>query len=117
MLNEDTHDIDITSSTMHLTPTVDETCKQRVIVRLLTYRNEWFLDRKVGVPYYESILGKNRSKETIDSILKRTILQTEGVISLDYYRSKFEYTGREYYLYFWMTVEGGKEPIPVELTI
>jgi len=47
--------------------------------RLLFIRAEWRYNKTIGVPYYEFILVDNPNFLTIESIFKKTILETEGV--------------------------------------
>jgi len=37
---------------------------------------EWFLDQRLGVPYFERILNKSTEPELIDSTLKDVVLST-----------------------------------------
>ncbi len=55
---------------------------QHVRSRLLFYKNEWFLDRSAGVPYFEEVFVKPSRPDNVESILKSEILQTPGVLSL-----------------------------------
>ncbi len=55
---------------------------QRIIQRLRTFRGEWFLDRSVGLPYYQDILIKNPNVETVQGLFRQAILKTPGVTRL-----------------------------------
>lgn len=55
---------------------------QHVRTRLLTYLNEWFLDRESGVPYFEQVFIKPVNLNNVESILKTTIIRTPGVSEL-----------------------------------
>lgn len=55
---------------------------QAVSTRLRLFRGEWFLNILSGVPYYQDILGKNKRLDQIETDLRDTILQTEGVEKL-----------------------------------
>lgn len=57
--------------------------------RLLLLKGEWFLDVTVGTDYAGAILGVNTAA-TRDLELKRTILQTQGVLELVSYTSQLE---------------------------
>ena|SRR5690349_10960065 len=59
-----------------------ERIRQAVGIRLRTWLGEWFLDTSHGVPYLESILGKNRRPEIVEAILRSQILQVNGVKSI-----------------------------------
>ena len=52
---------------------------QHVRTRLLFYREEWFLDTRAGVPYFQSIFVKPVNLPNVESIFKSTILNTPGV--------------------------------------
>lgn len=111
------HDLDITSGDFTLTETESESLRQRLVIKLLTFQGEWFLNQNEGIPYYQSILGKNRAKETIDTIFKTAILNTPDVISLDSFQSSIDNRTRAYSLSFRVRSNNANEPIPVELTI
>lgn len=102
----DNHDIDIVEGDFVLTSTETLSIRQKLIIKLATFRGEWFLDSTLGIPYWTSILGKNRSKETIDTIFKRAILSTEGVREIVAFQSNIT-PQREYVMRFTArTVEG-----------
>lgn len=56
--------------------------RQELTVRLRWFRGEWFLDRRTGVPWFESILGQKTALSLIERILRRAILATPGVESI-----------------------------------
>ena len=59
---------------------------QRIQCRLQTFKGECFLDREIGVPYYEEILKKNPDLGRIRSLLSSVISGVDGVdkiLSLD----------------------------------
>lgn len=57
----------------------DEATAQAVETRLLMLLNEWFLDTDAGVPYLQDIMVKPGNMPLAQAIIKRTILETEGV--------------------------------------
>lgn len=63
--------------------------------RLRTFLGEWFLDTTIGVPYYQEILKKNPSPVTVASILKREIMNTDGVIELKGFGMTFDAKNRK----------------------
>lgn len=73
-------------TTIVLCPDVQSLVRQRVAIQLKTIYGEWFANRNFGVPYFESIVGKN-TQDTADAILRTTITDTEGVIRLIEYES------------------------------
>ena len=80
LLNED-GDIKIENGKLSLTGKV----AQKVVITLKTFLGEWFLDDEetVGIPYFQSILGKKISKEKLDQIFKNKILEIEEVLKID----------------------------------
>ncbi|MDA9008634.1 hypothetical protein N9K16_01595 [Alphaproteobacteria bacterium] len=66
-----------------------EQVAQRVKTRLLMFKEEWFLDEREGMPWFQDILVKPMDQGFVESEMKRIILETEGVeklttFSLDY---------------------------------
>lgn len=59
-----------------------EAVAQRVKTRLYLLQGEWFLDTDAGVPYLQKIATKPVDLNYAESILKQTILETEGVDSI-----------------------------------
>lgn len=86
---------------------------QRLHIRLLTFREEWFLDTSYGVPYW-SFLGKKVKKSSVDLIFQREILAENGVKELTFFESTFE--NRKYTLSFRVKVATGDETETITLT-
>jgi hypothetical protein len=53
--------------------------RQDLAVRLRWFKGEWFLDRRTGVPWFQSILGHKAEDITIERIIRRVIQTTPGV--------------------------------------
>jgi hypothetical protein len=68
---------------------------QHVKIRLRFFLTEWFLDQRVGVPYYRSILVKNANENIIREILRKVIVQTPGIASLESFTFTFSDTERK----------------------
>ena len=66
-----------------------ECVAQAVRTRLMLLTGEWFLDLAEGTPYATHVFGKHVAA-TYDPILRRRILQTEGVNEILFYESLFE---------------------------
>lgn len=62
---------------------------QAVKTRLALLSGEWFLDLTEGTPYATHVWGK-QVRETYDPILRRRILQTQGVRELVSYESAWD---------------------------
>lgn len=99
LLTDPEHDIEIVDGDFVITPSEQVSIRQRIIIKLLSFQGNWFLDSEEGLPWFQSILGKNRSKETIDTIFKRAILSTEGVREITSFQSNIT-PQREYVMQF-----------------
>lgn len=67
----------------------DEATAQAVKTRLLLF-NEWFLDTDAGVPYLQKVMIKPSNLPLAEALIKRTILQTEGVAELRSFGMTFD---------------------------
>lgn len=67
-----------------------EACAQRVKTRLLLIQEEWFMDISAGVPWLQNIMVKPGNVTLAESIIKRTILQTEDVAELRSFTMTFD---------------------------
>lgn len=47
--------------------------------RLAFFRGEWFLDQRLGVPYYQQIMRPNPNRALISQIFRDVIASTPGV--------------------------------------
>lgn len=80
-INTATGDIELTGNDFELT-TGREAIEQHLAQRLKTFINEWFLDLRIGIPYFEHIFKKRFDPVIVDSVLKREIIRTPGSIEL-----------------------------------
>lgn len=83
-----------------------QTVGQRLKIRLLTFREEWFLDTEYGVPYWQAILAKKIPKSRVDSILQQEILLEQGVKEIVSFTSTF--ANRQYSASFRVRVSTGE---------
>ena len=93
-------------TTIRLCETTEELTRQRLAITLRTFKGEWFGNTAFGVPYFESIWGKN-NKEATDAVFRRTILSVEGVLSIIRFESEIDPTTREYSAVFSVNGESG----------
>ena len=59
-----------------------EQVAQRVKTRLLVFKEEWFLDQREGMPWFQDILTKPLDQGFVESEMKRIILETPDVEKL-----------------------------------
>ena len=55
---------------------------QHIKQRLLAILGEWFLDQSVGLPWFDTILGKYRSLDVVEALIRTQITETPGVEEL-----------------------------------
>jgi len=68
----------------------DERLMQKLKIKLLTFRGEWFHNTLYGVPYWQDILGKKSTKSRIDVIFQEAILEEEGVLEIVSFQSSLQ---------------------------
>ncbi len=73
-----------------------EALAQRVKTRLYLIQKEWFLDTDAGVPYIPRVVKKPVDLQDANGVLKRTILGTEGVLSLASYTFDLNHQTRKF---------------------
>ena len=56
---------------------------QRINCRLKFFLGEWFLDRRLGVPYYRDVLRKGADHNVVRSVLLKVVATTPGVSTVD----------------------------------
>lgn len=79
---------------------------QHLKIRLRFVRGEWFLDQRVGIPYYSQIWVKNPNLAAIQSVFRRAIVTTPGVEALERIDQQFDAATRELSLSFSAKLEG-----------
>lgn len=87
---------------------------QRLKIKLLTFRGEWFLDTSYGIPYWQRILGLKIRKSDLDLIFQQAILEERGVKEITFFRSSF--SSRIYSLTFRVKVTSGDETETITIT-
>lgn len=71
---------------------------QNMRIRLRFFLGEWFLDQRLGVPWIQRIFVASPDIRDVDQILRRVILSTPGIASVDRFASRFERGERRYYV-------------------
>lgn len=89
---------------------------QRVITRIRRLKGEWFIDTSAGMPYIQDILGK-RDINYFKLLLRKEILNTDGVESIDNFRLSFNSKTGHISVYVEIKVSGEFIPIVQEFTL
>lgn len=100
LLDPVTHDLVFVNGQATVTQTQSEIVTQRLKIALYTFLGEWFLDTSIGVPYFQQIFGKVRSKSAIDVIFQNIIANDEGVVEIREFSSDLSTSDRGYTMTF-----------------
>lgn len=93
------------SGKMLLLATKQELVKQRLQIKLKTFKGEWWLDTSFGIPYRDTgdgkaIIGKGFTKKDIDALYVAAINEDPDVNSIEYFYSEYDSVQRWYNLSF-----------------
>ena len=92
LIDQITKDLAFVDDDIQLVVGIDE-IKQRVLIRLRFFFQEWVLDRGAGTKWYQLVLRKGIDKFAIDQHLRKRVTDTEGVRNILTWNS--ELIGRE----------------------
>ncbi len=108
-----TNDIDLTTGDLVLLDGI-EAVAQHLRIRFRFYQGEWYLDTRIGMPYFQIILLKGARINIITEIFRKAILDTPGVEKL--YSLDLSYDGatRVLSVEFEADIEGSDETIRFE---
>lgn len=108
-----TYDITTENNNLRFTETITEWLSAKIEARLKTFFQEWFINRTIGVPYFQEILKKQVDINNVQVILSDVIRQTTGVDELLSFTIDYNGTTRKYFYTFKViaidgtSVEGG----------
>ena len=74
--------------------------RQHLVQRLKTFMGEWFLDLRIGVPYFQQVMVKNPDPVVLDSVFKSEIINTPGIVELLTFALQLDARTRELQLSF-----------------
>ncbi len=86
-LDTETHDLVIENGDLKLLNDEPKVVRQTLTINLLFFQGEWFLDLEYGVPYFQSILVKGATKDLVDSLLRRAILDSYRVETIERFQT------------------------------
>lgn len=81
ILLDNNHDIDLSTNELQLTSGIDAIA-QDLEIALSFFLGEWFLDTRLGVPYFQKIIGQKPRLNVIREIYRKACLQVNGVKSI-----------------------------------
>lgn len=102
------HDLSLDAGTVEVVTDLAEEVAQRLRIRLQFFKGEWFLDTREGIPYFQTVLVKGTSEQTIRAIFSQVVRSTAGILSLDTLTTSFAPPSRTLSLDFTATLEDGR---------
>lgn len=81
--------------------------RQRLAARFKFWLGEYFLDTRQGIPYLRDVFVKSPDLDVIDSLFRRVIMTTPGVLALAKFELLYKPEERKLYFKFHALVEGG----------
>jgi len=84
-----------------------EAISQHIRSRLRTFLGEYFLDERIGIPFFRDVFVKAPDLEIIRSIFSQGILNTPGVVQLTELRLDLDRSTRELSIAFEAIVDTG----------
>ena len=92
--------------------TEKEEIAQTISTRLKLFLGEYFRDINDGTPWFQNILGKGSGLYQREAIIRRRILETDGVNQITKFNADFNLDDREYKIDVSVLTEYGE----IELT-
>ncbi|MEC5289369.1 MULTISPECIES: hypothetical protein [unclassified Aurantimonas] len=88
------HDLALTDDG-HLDLVYDaEAIGQHARQRTMTFSGEWFIDTTCGVPWLEQILGRQFDAALAESVIKKELVETDGVTGIEAFSLSYSRTVR-----------------------
>ena len=103
-------DIDLSTEALELVDGTDAIA-QHLLIRLRFVKGEYFLDTRLGVPYFEDIFIKNPNLVVVRALFRETILETPGVLSIERFDMDFDTANRKLRVDFTCSVTTQEEPL------
>ena len=116
LLNPDTGDLVFINGGSPVTQRTATVVAQRLRITLYTFLGEWFLDATVGVPYYQQIFGKIRTKSAVDLIFQQIITDDPDVIEILTFNSTLDSANRGYSMTFQVRVSDNTASLPITIS-
>ena len=75
-------DLDLSTNDLQLIEDEDDAVVQHILIRMRFFRGEWFLDTRIGMPYFSDILVNNQNLDAIRGFYRDTVLATPGIAEI-----------------------------------
>jgi hypothetical protein len=82
---------------------------QKIRHTISIFRGEWFMDRKIGIPYIPTDdMGKSMHRRMVETALQVRIGELEGVEKFIYFQTTVDKGTRELYVKFAVQIDIGE---------
>lgn len=85
--------------------------RKKISVRLRFFLGEWFMDRRQGIPAFQTVFVANPNKNLIRSIFRNVVVKTPGVASVPKFDAFFDLPVRHVSFSFHAILQGGTETL------
>ncbi len=86
----------------------DEAIQLSLQSKFRFFEGEWFLDLRLGIPYFRSIFVKNPNLPAINGIFRRVILSEPGVVSVSSLSTVYDKKTRAGLINFAASLDDGR---------
>lgn len=80
--------LSIVNGNLELTQDRAESLAQRLQIRFKTYQGSWFLNTAFGINWFRDVLGKGKTKLSVDVLIQNEILKDDLVANITYFKSQ-----------------------------
>lgn len=80
--------LSIVNGNLELTKDRAESLAQRLQIRFKTYQGSWFLNTAFGINWFRDVLGKGKTKLSVDVLIQNEILKDDLVANITYFKSQ-----------------------------
>ncbi len=75
-------DLDLSGGNLRVEKDPDLCTAQKLTNRFRLFLGEWFIDTRIGIPYFQLVFVKNPNLQVIAQLFKRVCLQTPRVLNV-----------------------------------
>ncbi len=101
-------DVDI-SQGLRFTSDLKTYVAQRLDENMSFFLREWFLDQRLGLPYFEAVIGQKPDFPLLDSLYRQAARLTVGVASVPNMQIAFDRRERRASVRFSVTLKDGSQ--------
>lgn len=102
---------------LRLTTTLSEYVSQKIENNLKTFKEEWFLNPDLGLPYFNRILIKNADLDDINTLFSAEISKITEVEEIISFETDYDNVKRKYFITYQVRITGETDPLEGEVTI